>query len=147
MDKEVLKIALEFNSPVVDSEKEQRHVADALNKIYVESFDNGALGNVLESMGESHKKLGGLKRLQRILELTFPETEVSSLMAPLFVLYDLRVAYSHLGSEKGKNRRIQSIKERLSLVGQFDFIAVYKKIVQELADSYKTLDALFKTNT
>ncbi len=147
MDKEVLKIALEFNPPVVDSEKEQRHVADALNKIYVESFDNGALGNVLESMGESHKKLGGLKRLQRILGLTFPETEVSSLMAPLFVLYDLRVAYSHLGSEKGKNRRIQSIQERLSLVGQFDFIAVYKKIVQELADSYKTLDALFKTNT
>ena len=132
---------------VVDSEKEQQHIADALNKIYVESFDNDSLGKILESMGDDPKKLGGLKRLQRILELTFTGAEVSSLIAPLFVLYDLRVAYSHLGSEEGKNKRFQSIQERLSLVGQFDFSAVYKKIIHELADAFKTLNALFKNNT
>ena len=147
LDKEVLRLALEFNPPVVDSEKEQQRIADALNKIYVESFDNGALGKILKSMGDDPKKLGGLKRLQRILELTFTGAEVSSLMAPLFVLYDLRVAYSHLGSEEGKNKRFQSIQERLSLVGQFDFSTVYKKIMHELADAFKTLNALFKNNT
>ena len=147
LDKEVIKLALEFNPPVVDSEKEQQHIADALNKIYVESFDNGALGKILESMGEDPKKMGGLKRLQRILELTFTGAEVSSLMAPLFILYDLRVAYSHLGSEGGKNKRVQSIQERFGLVDQFDFSAVYKKIIHELADTFKTLNALFKNNT
>jgi hypothetical protein len=143
LDKEVLKLSLEFNPPVVDSEKEQQHIANALNKIYVESFDNGTLGTILESMGEDPKEMGGLKRLQRILELTFTGSEVSSLMAPLFVLYDLRVAYSHLGSEEGKDKRVQSIHERLSLDGQFDFIAAYKKIIHELADTFKALDALF----
>ncbi len=147
LDEEVLKIALEFNPPVVDSEKERRHIADALNKIYIESFDVGSLGDVLETLGESPKNLGSLKRLQRILELTFPDTEVSTVMAPLFVLYDLRVSYSHLGSDAGTDKELQSIQERLNLSGRFNFFTVYKKIVRELSNSFNTIDALFKKNT
>ncbi len=147
IDKEVLKIALEFNPPVVDSEKERRHIADALNKIYIESFDVGALGDVLETLGESPKNLGSLKRLQRILELTFPDREISTVMAPLFVLYDLRVSYSHLGSDPGTDKKLQSIQERLNLSGRFSFFTVYKKIVQELSNCFNAIDALFKKNT
>ena len=132
---------------MVDSEKERRHIADALNKIYIESFDVGSLGDVLETLGESPKNLGSLKRLQRILELTFPDTEVSTVMAPLFVLYDLRVSYSHLGSDAGTDKELQSIQERLNLSGRFNFFTVYKKIVRELSNSFNTIDALFKKNT
>lgn len=51
LDDEVVNLALGFNPPVVDTEKERRHVGDTLNKIYIESFDNGALGDLLARSG------------------------------------------------------------------------------------------------
>lgn len=51
LDQEVYDIALSFNAPVVDTPKERRHAADSLNKIYIESFDNKALGAVAKKLG------------------------------------------------------------------------------------------------
>ena len=115
LDNEVFEMAIGFNGPIVDTEKERRHIADTLNKIYIESFDNNALGVVLSSLGEEQKPPGSIKRLQKIMEYISPEEDISCIMCPFYVLYDLRVAYSHLGSKEGSDERLESVKERLGI--------------------------------
>ncbi|MCW5608896.1 MAG: hypothetical protein KIT26_12730, partial [Nitrosomonas sp.] len=100
LDKEVYDLAISFNAPIVDTEKERRHVADTLNKIYLESFDNNALGQILNSFSIDSQKLGSIKRLQLVMEQIANPDDVSNIVSPFYVLYDLRVAYSHLGSKE-----------------------------------------------
>src|SRR5207245_1711996 len=96
LDAEVVDLALSFNAPLVDTPKERRHVADTLNKIYVESLDNSSLGSLLRNAGGDPGRLGSLKRLQALLETIGNGADVPGTLSPFFVLYDLRVAYSHL---------------------------------------------------
>jgi hypothetical protein len=68
LDEEVVTLALSFNAPIIDTPKERRHVADTLNKIYIESLDNAALATLLREAGGDPASLGSLKRLQALLE-------------------------------------------------------------------------------
>ncbi len=139
LDDEVFEMAVGFNGPVVDTEKERRHVADTLNKIYIESFDNNALGSVLQSLGEDPKNLGSNKRLQKIMESISCGEDVSSIMCPFYVLYDLRVAYSHLGSKEGSEKRLDSVKERLGLNDVAQLNEIYEAVVNQLSSSFNQL--------
>jgi len=121
----VLEMAVEFNAPVVDTEKERRHVADTLNKIYIESFDNKSLGNVLKSLGE----------------------DISSIMCPFYVLYDLRVAYSHLGSKSGNEDRLDTVKSRLGLSNDAGLNIIYEATVAQLSTSLNKLSEIIIKNT
>jgi hypothetical protein len=96
LDNEVMDLVSSFNAPLVDTEKERRHVADTLNKIYVESLDSRALGTIISKTGGDPQNLGSLKRLQTALESVCSNADVSKFLSPFFTLYDLRVAYSHL---------------------------------------------------
>jgi hypothetical protein len=87
LDEEVLNISLEFNAPVVDTAKERRHVADTLNKIYIESLDNAALAALLRKAGGDPKSLGSLKRLQALLETIAKGADIPAILSPFFVLY------------------------------------------------------------
>ena len=41
--------------------------------------------------------------------------DINKIMCPFYVLYDLRVAYSHLGSKDGSEKRLATVRERLGL--------------------------------
>ncbi|MCK4823188.1 hypothetical protein KA005_45930 [bacterium] len=125
LDKEVYELAVSFNAPIVDTEKERRHVADTLNKIYIESFDNNALGRVLKEAGVDPKSLGSLKRLQGVMELLTDAEKVSKTLSPFYVLYDLRVAYSHLGSKEGSEEKLEFVTERLGLPSGSGLLDIY----------------------
>lgn len=147
LDDEVLEMAVGFNGPVVDTEKERRHVADTLNKIYIESFDNNALGSVLQSLGEDPRNLGSNKRLQKILENIASGEDISSIMCPFYVLYDLRVAYSHLGSKAGSEKRLVTVKESLGLEDNAQLNEIYEAIVNQLSTSFSQLAEIVKNGT
>lgn len=147
LDDEVFEMALEFNGPIVDTEKERRHVADTLNKIYIESFDNNALGEVLSTLGEDPKNLGSNKRLQKIMENIASEEDISRIMCPFYVLYDLRVAYSHLGSKSGSEERLKSVKDRLGLDTNTELNEIYDTIVEQLSSSYTQLSSVVTSGT
>ena len=51
LDAEVVDLAIAFNAPLINSEKERRNVADTLNKIHLESLDNALLGKVAAELG------------------------------------------------------------------------------------------------
>ena len=109
LDNEVLELYTDFNSPIVDTPRERRNVADTLNKVYIESFDNKSLQQQYRISVGDPGKLGSLKLLQGILEVHCPSLDVSKLMSPFFVLYDMRVACSHLSSASGSEGKILSL--------------------------------------
>lgn len=146
LDDEVMNLALAFNGPVVDTEKERRYAADTLNKIYIESLDNAVLGDVLKSLGGDPKGLGSLKRLQGILELALPAEEISNLLSPLYVLYDLRVAYSHLASTEKQRGKLQSVVDRLGIDANVSLTDLYNHLIEALITTFERLAELVEIN-
>lgn len=142
LDEEVFNISVAFNAPLIDTDKERRHIADSLNKIYIESFDNKILGSVLTSLNGNPKNLGSLKRLQKIIEIATLSTEVSTLMSSFYVLYDLRVAYSHLGSKQKNKEKLSFVKKRLNLSEEANLFDIYNSLVNELIASFEKLAKL-----
>ncbi|MGO9047788.1 MAG: hypothetical protein ACLQFW_13030 [Xanthobacteraceae bacterium] len=139
LDEEVLELAASFNPPVVDTEKERRHVADTLNKIYIESFDNGALGKTLKGLGADPAKLASLKRLQAVLERVVPGHDIATLLSPFFTLYDLRVAYSHLASTESAAEILKTVTDRLALPEGSGLLTIYNRLLESLAASFEAL--------
>lgn len=139
LDTEVFDLSVSFNAPIVDTEKERRHVADTLNKIYLESFDKKVLGTIVKTLGGNTKNLGSIKLLEKIIQLSHPNVDVSTLMSPFYILYDLRVAYSHLGSDKGGEERLNFINKRLNIKSKSGLLDIYTSLVGRLHDSFKEL--------
>jgi hypothetical protein len=146
LDDEVMNLALLFNGPVVDTEKERRHVADALNKIYIESFDNAALGRVFKSLGGDPRSLGSLKRLQGVLERALPSEDIKGILSPLYVLYDLRVAYSHLTSVEKQREILQTVMDRLGMDGNANLFDFYTHLIEELIAMFERLAELVRVD-
>jgi len=142
LEAEVMDVALAFNPPVVDTDKERRHVADALNKIYVESWDNAALGRVFRDLGGDPKQMRSLKLVQGILERVAPAHDVAKLVSPLYVLYDLRVAYSHLMSDQGATDTLEQVMTRLSLPSNSGLMETYDALVAALGAMFGDMKAL-----
>ncbi len=89
LDEEVIALALGFNAPLVDTLKERRHVADTLNRIYVESLDNFSLGKLFKKAGGDPKNSaassacrGCSKRLRTELTLANCVAVLRSLRSP-----------------------------------------------------------------
>ena len=145
LDNEVFNLALGFNAPVVDTDKERRHVADTLNKIYIESFDNAALAGIMTKLGVDPKGLGSLKRLQAVLETVANGADIPKLLSPLYVLYDLRVAYAHLASADKVEEIAKSVTDRLGINATSGLMEVYERLTRELAVSFEALTGIVKT--
>lgn len=143
LDEAVHALALNFNPPSVDTPKERRHVADTLNKIYLESLNNAALAKALTVTGITIKATGNLKRLQALLGTVGAEQDIHALMSPFYVLYDLRVAYSHISSS-GDDTLPQTIYERLELPTGSDLSALYVALVERMIASYDALTRLLR---
>jgi hypothetical protein len=144
LDEEVLELAASFNPPLVDTEKERRHVADTLNKIYIESFDNGALGKALKGLGGDPSSLGSLKRLQAVLERVMSGHDIATLLSPFFTLYDLRVAYSHLTSAESAAEILKTVTDRLALPEGSGLLTIYNRLLESLAASFQALTNAIK---
>lgn len=140
LEAEVLDLVISIRRPVVDTVVERKNVADNLNKIYLESLDNKALEKILSAKGQDAANLGSLKRLQKLMENALPaSSNVALLLNPFYVLYDLRVAYSHLGSDASQQTKLNSIKSRLSIDSGSDIFAIYDKLIVDLRASFAHL--------
>ncbi|MAL70801.1 MAG: hypothetical protein CL598_04165 [Alteromonas sp.] len=139
LDKEVFDLSVTFNAPIVDTDKERRHVADTLNKIYLESFDNKVLGAVVKNLGGDPKSLGSIKRLQKFIELSCPTLDASTIMNPFYILYDLRVAYSHLGSDESGEEKLQYVSVRLGIKPDSGLMEIYPSLIEKLHESFTKL--------
>ncbi|MEJ2229369.1 MAG: hypothetical protein P8Y67_14370 [Alphaproteobacteria bacterium] len=142
LDTEVMELSQTFNAPVVDTEKERRHVADTLNKVYIESLNNSILSEILNTLGGDPKNLGSLKRLQRVFEKVAPNDDVAAVLSPLYVLYDLRVAYSHLTSAETAEGVWGKVTDRLGLPTASSLTILYDTLLSKLSETFVFLTKL-----
>lgn len=142
LDAEVLDLALQIRRPVVDTSSERRSIADTLNKVYLESLDNKALEHILAGLKMDAGKLGSLKRLQKLIEAVSPGGNVASAMSPLYVLYDLRVVYSHLLSSEGQEQKLKTVHQRLGLPEGSDLFVTYDCLIEALAAAFNELTVM-----
>jgi hypothetical protein len=110
-----------------------------LNKIHVESLDNAALGALLKKAGGDPKNLGGLKRLQAVLETIADGADIPAILSPFFVLYDLRVAYSHLTSDDRATEMLKTVTGRLGINPASGLLEIYPALLKALAASYEKI--------
>ena len=142
----MLDLARSFNTPVTDSKKERERVADTLNKIYIESLDNKALGSVLKTLGGDPEKLGTNKRLQSILEKVARNGEdVSAIMLPFFTAYDFRVAALHLTSAETARDKLKTVTDRLKLPENATLVDIQNALVDSFIASFKAMKAIIET--
>lgn len=142
LDVELVDTITALAPPLFDTEKERRHTFDSLNRIFIESLDNAGLEKLVKSLGTTSAGSGSLKRLQAVLETLDAIGAVSTLLSPLYVLYDLRVAYSHALSARKKADLIDSSATRLALAPDFDLPTVYDELLKRIAASLSGLTAL-----
>lgn len=147
LEKEVLDLAITLRRPVVDTPAERRNVADQLNKVYLESIDNGALGALISAKGLKPKGSGNLKRLQVLLEDANPSADIHNTMSPLYVLYDLRIAYLHLGSDAGREQLLDTVRQRLGIDASADLFLIYDVLIPAMRNSFKKLSESIQTET
>lgn len=146
LETQIFDLALSFNPPVVDTPKERRHVADTMNKVYIESFDNKALGMLVTKIDASSPGSGSLKRLQTILQAIAPNEDIATLMSPLYVLYDLRVACSHLASGSNSSLLI-AVTNRLHLPSDASLANIYGKLIDGLISTFVGMAEVVETGT
>lgn len=142
LDTELVDTITALGPPLVDTEKERRHTFDTLNRIFIESLDNAGLEKLIKSLGTTSAGSGSLKRLQAVLETVDATGTVSTLLSPLYVLYDLRVAYSHALSAEKKRSMIEYSATRLGLAPDFDLPTVYDELLERIAASLSSLTNL-----
>ena len=145
LEVEVLTLAEEFTAPIHDTDKEKKHSSDIMNKIYVESLKAEKLKKLVKTKLSTEVPGGALKQLSAILKHDYPTAPIDRLMMPFFVLYDLRIQYSHLGSKSGQKDRWESICDRLQQPHTIKFASLYEVLIDELSYSYSELSELISS--
>jgi len=136
LDEEVIDLARSLNKPLVDTQRVSRHVADSLNKIYIESFDMDSLKRLVVSLDGNPRELRSLKLLQMLMELISPNEDIRSIMAVFFVLYDFRIANLHISSHSRYQNELSDVKDRLELPLHAGLAEIYNSILVGLTESF-----------
>jgi hypothetical protein len=130
LDREVLDLVSGFNAPV----------ADTLNKVYIESFNNKALAALASKLGTTPQGSGTLKRLQAVMgTVVLDDLTLRLILKPFFTLYDFRVASLHLSSVESGEQTLLSVLERLELPKSADLPTIYGRLMDMLAASFEEL--------
>ncbi len=140
LNSEILDAIEQFSPPLLYTEKEQKDIIDLLHKINIESIDNKVLGKLIIKFGGKEKdSVGSLKRLEKLFKINYPELEISKIITPLYVLYDLRVLCSHASSKENNDKVMKSVCNRLDIPEGSLFSVVYSILLEKLINCYRGL--------
>ena len=145
LDDELVGTIASLAPPVVDTEKERKHTFDSLNRIFVESLNNGGLEKLLKRLAVKSSSNGSLKRLQAILESKDASDAVATALSPFFVVYDLRIAYSHLTSARKRKELLDTSAERLGVPPKASLDTLYRAVLAQLIESMNLLKRLLES--
>ncbi len=131
-----------YRPPILLHDREQIFKAySSLNKYLIENLNEDGLRKTLLAHGAEPNDLKGKKSL-KLFEvlvntvLAIPATE--NVVAPLFVLSDLRQLSEHL-SETSFAERYKSCKERIGLLETATDEELYRAMIQKLCDMYERI--------
>jgi hypothetical protein len=142
LNEELVETITNLAPPVVDTEKERKHIFDSLNRIFVESINNAKLEKLLKRLGAKATSNGSLKRLQAILETKDSTGTVATALMPFFVIYDLRIAYSHLTSASRREELLSTSMTRLGVSKDIPLPNLYDAVLREVIGGAEKLRSM-----
>lgn len=145
LDTEVRDEAERLRRPVHDTVAQRRSVSDTLNKIHLESLDNGQLAAILAAGKVASAGTGTIKRLQALLASVGDAQTVNELMSPFYTLYDFRVACAHLGSAEGSAGKMKTVTDRLEIAENADLQTLYDVLLAAMTASYTALTKILES--
>ena len=143
LEKEALKEAKNIIKPLINTEDAVFEVIESLNKVLVESINVSGFKEDIRTIDQdcNISRLGSLKTFEMWLDKRIQIQDSSSIVSPLFVLYDLRKAASHLLSEENKDDNISFCCQRLDLPENCrDYLKIYNSLIKELISMFNTLE-------
>jgi hypothetical protein len=108
-------------------------LAKELTRLFMERVDVGAIGSVV-TFAKADKRPGSLKALEQLIAHHRDAASASAMMAPLFGIYDLRLADAHLGSSK-----IESGKVRAKVVESDPRVVQGRQLIQAFTDTLRAI--------
>lgn len=141
LDIETLIIAKSIQKLLFKSESEFKVLINSLNQLFIETINTKEIRkNLLSSYPELAVKLEnkkGLKCLQLWLEQNLNGINVEKEIAPLFVLYDMRIWASHLLSETGSEDYLKNCCVRIGLdENEKDYILIVNTLMEKMIEMY-----------
>lgn len=131
----------DYKHPILNETDQINSSYIKLNSILIESLNATALKKLLENSGVAMKDLKGLKGLklfEKFVNVCLNINEGSILVAPLFILYDLRVLAGHI-KDSNHTDKLNNCKERLKLDFESTELEVYEKLITSLIEMYEKL--------
>lgn len=149
LDTETLRIASNIQKLVINTNDSFKDLMIPLNELMVEAINNKEikkhLNDTNQELKDKLKDKKGIKLLQLWLEINTENIDINSEIAPLFVLYDLRLVSAHLYSDEKKEEMIAFCCQRLGLVAEErNFITIANKLVEKLEIMYSNFSQALK---
>lgn len=141
LENEVIKSLENIKKPILYQENEIKPVISALHKILIEAVNTKALKTYYEKTidvrEKNYKGWGSIKYYEFLL-LQFSEKPVKELIAPLYLLNDLRIIFFHLLSSETEEKLKQNVVTTLGL-NSFEFEEVYIRLNEKLKELFEEL--------
>lgn len=149
LDTETLRIAKNIRKLLINTNDAFKDLMIPLNELLVEAINNKDIRKVLNEqypeLKEELKQKKGIKLLQLWLERNTQGIDVSLEIAPLFVLYDLRLVSAHLYSDKSRDELLSFCCTRLDLEeNERDYIVISHALINKLTTMYIKLNEALK---
>ncbi|MBM7558173.1 hypothetical protein [Halanaerobacter jeridensis] len=152
LEEEVLEVIDDVKKPISYSELEVKSIISALHKILIEAVEKREFKkyyrNNSEDVEEDYTDCGSIKYFEflllKLLDKDSLDEEVKDLIAPLYLLNDLRIIYFHLLSDRKVKRKKKNIIESLDLASFDNTKKLYKRLINKLYELYKTFVELLQ---
>lgn len=141
LDTETLRIAKNIHKLLINTNDAFKDLMIPLNELFVEAINNKDIRKKLKEqypeLKDELKDKKGIKLFQLWLERNTDGVDVSLEIAPLFVLYDLRLVSAHLYSDESRDDLLNSCCTRLGLdQNERDYIVIANTLIDKLTEMY-----------
>lgn len=141
LDAETIRVAKNIRKLLINTNDAFKDLMIPLNELFVESINNNG---IVKNLKASHPELKdqlkgkkGIKLLQLWLEKNTKDIDINKEIAPLFVLYDLRLVSAHLYSDDSKESLLSSCCTRLGLLEtERNYINISNELIKKLDKMY-----------
>lgn len=150
LDTETLRIAKNIHKLLINTNDAFKDLMIPLNELFVEAINNKDIRRKLKEqypeLKDEVRDKKGIKLLQLWLERNTDGIDVNLEIAPLFVLYDLRLVSAHLYSDKSRDDLLNSCCTRLGLdQNERDYIVISNTLIDKLTAMYLKFNKALKT--
>lgn len=149
LDTETLRVAKNIRKLLINTNDAFKDLMIPLNELLVEAINNKDIRKILKEqhpeLKDKLKDKKGIKLLQMWLEQNTEGIDVNLEIAPLFVLYDLRLVSAHLYSDESRDEILNSCCDRLGLKqNERDYIIIANTLIKKLTIMYSNFNKSLK---